>query len=36
MQNNPNLQKVENLYKTLEQQRVRGWVMTRAKSLLNP
>lgn len=34
-QNYPNLQKVEYLYKTLEQQRVRGWVMTRAKSLLN-
>lgn len=33
--NNPNLQKVENLYKLLEQQRVKGWVMTRAKSLLN-
>jgi len=35
-QNYPNLQKVEHLHKTLEQQRVRGWVMTRAKSLLNP
>ncbi len=35
-QNYPNLQKVEHLYKTLEQQRVKGWVMTRAKSLLNP
>jgi hypothetical protein len=34
-QNYPNLNKVEYLYKTLEQQRVKGWVMTRAKSLLN-
>ena len=35
IQNYPNLQKVEHLYKILEQQRVKGWVMTRAKSLLN-
>ncbi len=35
-QNYPNLSNVEYLYKTLEQQRVRGWVMTRAKSLLHP
>ncbi len=30
----PNLQKVEYLTKILEQQRVKGWVITRAKSLL--
>jgi hypothetical protein len=35
IQNYPNLNKVEHLYKTLEQQRVKGWVMIRAKSLLN-
>jgi hypothetical protein len=32
----PDLNNVEKLYKSLEQQRVKGWLMTRAKYLLNP
>ena len=35
IQNYPNLNKVEHLYKTLEQQRVKGWLIIRAKILLN-